>query len=136
LLALIKSVFHFNCKHACFSTQNNHVIRKIIISIHVSFSHLYRKALPKSHLKDPPQNWVKPIDRPKSKFKANPHYNTFEMGILPTQRPFVLKGRTFVICITNVCTTRNDRSNARPRGSNIRPWQKLHFEHKSTLSYY
>jgi hypothetical protein len=29
--------------------------------------------------------WEKAIVVPKSKFKANPHNNTFEMGTLPTQ---------------------------------------------------
>jgi hypothetical protein len=34
---VVKSIFHVSCKHACFSTQNNHAMQKIIISIHLSF---------------------------------------------------------------------------------------------------
>jgi hypothetical protein len=52
--------------------------------------------------------WEKFIVRPKSKLKANSHYNMFEMGILPTQQMSVLKGQVFVIC--TVRTTKNDRS--------------------------
>jgi hypothetical protein len=87
-----------NCKHACFDIQNNHAMRKNNNKYLCEFSSLVLEGSSKKSYcdsitsKSEKKKKKKTIVIPKSKFKAKPHYNTFEMGILPTQLTFVVKG--------------------------------------------